>query len=288
MQDGLIQQWYDRKILAGGNLDLEISERLETFDLFLMLVSPDFLASDYCTQTEMGRILERNDAAEAIAVPIIVEPCDWKSTQLRHLKALPEDGKPVSVWPNPNSAYLDVAQELRRMLEASTEVSIVRSQESIPKGIPEQSRNSTYRVRQDFTSVERSKFRESAFLVIREYFRKSVKEIEQIDELQGQFVEMSIDSFSCTVINVALQSQTTHISVHMQTDRIRLGDITYVYMARAAPDSANGVISIHSDGFKLSLKANIDFTDQEKILSAEETAELLWEKFLEKAEVTRC
>ena len=117
-REGKIEAWFDREILAGGDLDAEIDEQLESCGLFLLLVSPDFLASDYCVGREMGRALERHHAGEAQVVPIIVQPCDWKSTRLRKLKALPQDGKPVSEWTNENNAYIDVIKELRRVLEA--------------------------------------------------------------------------------------------------------------------------------------------------------------------------
>lgn len=75
----------------------EFHSELEATDLFLFLVSPDFIASDYCVEQEMRRALERHDAGDARVVPIIVEPCNWTSMNaLRRLKAVPIDGKPVS------------------------------------------------------------------------------------------------------------------------------------------------------------------------------------------------
>ena len=78
-RDGRIDIWYDRKILAGGDIDQEISEQLETFTLFLPLVSPDFLASDYCYDQEMKRALKRHATREVRVIPIIIEPCDCKT-----------------------------------------------------------------------------------------------------------------------------------------------------------------------------------------------------------------
>ena len=60
-REGRIETWYDRNILAGGELDAEIERELEASDLFLLLVSPDFIASDYCVEREMRRALERRD-----------------------------------------------------------------------------------------------------------------------------------------------------------------------------------------------------------------------------------
>ena len=131
-REGQIDAWFDREILAGGELDAEIAEQLESCELFLLLVSPDFLASDYCVEREMERALERHHAGEARVVPIIVEPCDWasSSSSLRQLKVLPRDGKPVSEWTNENNAYVDVVKELRRILVADEAIPAVAQEET--------------------------------------------------------------------------------------------------------------------------------------------------------------
>ena len=98
-REGRIDAWFDRRIMPGDPIDIEIAGELETCGLFLMLVSPDFLASDYCVDRELRRALERNHAGEARVVPIIVEPSDWRSSPLGQLKALPRDGKAISEWP---------------------------------------------------------------------------------------------------------------------------------------------------------------------------------------------
>ncbi|MGH6821461.1 MAG: toll/interleukin-1 receptor domain-containing protein [Methylocella sp.] len=115
-REGSVAEWFDREILAGGPFDAEISEQLEACDLFLPLVSPDYLNSDYCYEREMTRALERHEVGDMRVVPIIIEPCDWKASPLRALKALPRDGKPVTEWTNQNNAFMDIVTELRRVL----------------------------------------------------------------------------------------------------------------------------------------------------------------------------
>ncbi|MDD9981589.1 MAG: toll/interleukin-1 receptor domain-containing protein [Gammaproteobacteria bacterium] len=114
-REGGIEAWFDRRILAGSEIDREIDERLESCELFLALVSPDFLDSDYCYSREMQRALERHEAGETRIIPIIIEPCDWLSTPLGQFKALPKDGRSIAEWDNSNAAYLDVVKELRRI-----------------------------------------------------------------------------------------------------------------------------------------------------------------------------
>jgi hypothetical protein len=115
VREGRITFWFDREITAGGILSRQITAQLDASDLFIPLVSPDFLGSDYCFQREMRRAADRRRRGLIMIAPIILEPCDWMSTILGRFKALPRDGKPISTWPNENEAFLDVVKELRRL-----------------------------------------------------------------------------------------------------------------------------------------------------------------------------
>src|SRR5215472_12123628 len=77
-RQGLISTWHDRKIPPGGAWADEINAHLETASIILLLVSPDFLASNYCYEIEMERALERQRSGEACVIPIILRPCDWQ------------------------------------------------------------------------------------------------------------------------------------------------------------------------------------------------------------------
>src|SRR4051794_5525163 len=85
-RDGGILQWHDRNIPPGGYVDREISAHLESSYLYLPLVTPDFLNSQYCYEKEMGRALERHIAGKMWIVPIILEPCDWQSSPLNQFR----------------------------------------------------------------------------------------------------------------------------------------------------------------------------------------------------------
>lgn len=52
---GLISPWYNRQILPGANRAEEIDQHIEQASIILLLVSTDFLASDYCYEIEMKR-----------------------------------------------------------------------------------------------------------------------------------------------------------------------------------------------------------------------------------------
>jgi len=115
----LISVWHDRKILPGQEWGQEIDKGLESADIILILVSADFLASDYAYSIEMTRAIERHQAGEAIVVPIILRPSDWQHSPLASLQALPAKGRPISNWSNRDQAWLDIAQGLRRLILGS-------------------------------------------------------------------------------------------------------------------------------------------------------------------------
>ena len=80
---GALQLWTDRRITAGTEWKGEIDENLERADLILLLVSADFMNSDYCYDIELKRALERHEAKEARVVPIIVRKVAWHSGAFR-------------------------------------------------------------------------------------------------------------------------------------------------------------------------------------------------------------
>src|SRR5690348_1130897 len=66
--------WYDADISPGMDWEHEIHKHLNTAQVILLLISPDFMASDYCYDKEMARAIERHDRGEATVIPVIVRP----------------------------------------------------------------------------------------------------------------------------------------------------------------------------------------------------------------------
>jgi internalin A len=106
---GLLETWSDRKITAGQEWEGEIDKELDRANIILLLISPDFIASNYCYDIEMKRAIERHEAKEARVIPIIVRDVDWDIPPLRKLKALPKDAKPVKLWSDKDTAWKSVA-----------------------------------------------------------------------------------------------------------------------------------------------------------------------------------
>jgi len=116
-RQGVITEWHDRQIEAGSDWAGEINAHLDSADIILMLVSDDFIASDYCYSVEMMRALERHERGEARVIPIILRPVDWESSLLGELQALPRNAKPVVKWGNRDDAFKNIAQEIRKVIK---------------------------------------------------------------------------------------------------------------------------------------------------------------------------
>src|SRR5947209_3541721 len=84
-RQGLISEWHDRQILAGDEWAADIDQHLETASIILLLISPDFFASDYCYGVELQRALERHQANEARVIPILLRPVSWEGTPFSKL-----------------------------------------------------------------------------------------------------------------------------------------------------------------------------------------------------------
>jgi internalin A len=112
---GLIAPWHDRRIEAGDDWKTQIDENLERADIVLLLVSADFIASEYCYEIEAKRALERHRTHATRVVPVIVRDVNWKLAPFAELQALPRDGKAVELWPNRSSAWRDVSEGIERI-----------------------------------------------------------------------------------------------------------------------------------------------------------------------------
>lgn len=116
---GVISEWHDRKVGAGREWAAEIDEHLNAAKIILLLISPDFLASDYCYDIEVKRALERHEAGEARVIPVILRSTDWKGAPFSNLQALPSNAKPVTSWADRDEAFLNIAQGIRKAAEES-------------------------------------------------------------------------------------------------------------------------------------------------------------------------
>ena len=118
-REGLILLWDDMHIDAGTEWEKAIHHHLKTAHMILLLISPDFMASEYCYGIEMQQALERYERKEVVVIPIILRPVSWQRAPFSKLQVLPKDATPVtsSKWHHPDEAFLDITENIRRIAE---------------------------------------------------------------------------------------------------------------------------------------------------------------------------
>jgi len=115
LEDDGVSIWYDGEILPGEEWDASIKKRLKVADIIILLVSIDFLTSDYVKGTELPTALNRHEAGECTVVPVIVRNCLWQK-KLGTLQALPKEAFPVENWSSRDSAYHNVVEGLDKVI----------------------------------------------------------------------------------------------------------------------------------------------------------------------------
>jgi len=112
---GLLQPWHDRKIVPSQEWNEAIDRYLNDAELVLLLVSKDFIASDYIWGRELKVAMARHETGAARVVPILVRAVDIEpeDAPFMKLQGLPTNLRPVTSWPNVDEAWTDVAKGLR-------------------------------------------------------------------------------------------------------------------------------------------------------------------------------
>ncbi|HTK07157.1 MAG TPA: FxSxx-COOH system tetratricopeptide repeat protein [Ktedonobacteraceae bacterium] len=132
-RNGLITTWHKRQIIAGTDWARVLDRHLNIASIILLLVSSDFLASDYCYGVEMEQAMKRHDAGEARVIPVILRPCDRKSAPFGKLQALPSNNIPITLWSNQDAAFADVAQGIREALRDIQHLAVSTPSSALPR-----------------------------------------------------------------------------------------------------------------------------------------------------------
>lgn len=286
-RQGVISVWHDRRIMAGQEIDHAISDNLETADIILLLVSSDFLASDYCYDREMTRAMERHAAGEAVVIPVILRASDWHHAPFGKLLATPTDGKPITLWPDRDQAFLEVARAIRGAAEmlrpkqptVRPVVPPVPPPLSImPNHAP---RSSNLRVTKQFTERDKDAFRVETFDYIARYFENSLNELSARNPgIDGNFRRIDANQFTSVIYRDG--RAVARCSIFMGTRGFG-GGIAYANNDSGAGNSFNESLTVEHDDqslFLRSLGMSMRGTADQK-LSQEGAAELYWAMFID-------
>lgn len=292
-RQGLLDFWSDRCIDPGEDLDESISAELAAADLFLPLISIDFLDSYYCSTVEMTHALQRHVERSAIVVPIILRPCAWKKEAFGGLKALPSEGKAVAKWPSLDDAFTDIINQLQAMLERkATEAKSAAAPASRAEPAPAarvagpsiasaRPRSSNLALPKTFNDVDRHDFLEHSFGYIQNFFENSLQELEARNKgITTRLMAMSPTSFKVTVFKDGKRVAGCTIR---STSSFGFG-IAYSGNENAADNSYNEMMSVGADENTLYLTAGMAMfhggSDPKKKLTDEGAAEHLWSMLL--------
>jgi tetratricopeptide (TPR) repeat protein len=95
--EGAFDLWDDRKIAAGDGWRTEIETAMESARAAVLLISADFLISDFIRGTEVPRLLQRRAQDGLRIIPLIVRPCPWRRVPwLSEIQGRPTDGRPLA------------------------------------------------------------------------------------------------------------------------------------------------------------------------------------------------
>lgn len=112
-----ISLWYDNMILPGKEIDEEIRAALQSSQIVLLLLSADYLTSNYCYQEEMEEAMNLRKAKKLVVIPIMLREVDLTGTPIDKIMSLPEDRKAVTQFRNEDVAFKNVADGIRKVVE---------------------------------------------------------------------------------------------------------------------------------------------------------------------------
>jgi hypothetical protein len=278
---GIIETWHDRRIPAGHTLVADIDAHLESANVILLLVSSDFLASEYCYDREMKRAMERHEGGSAIVIPVILRPCDWHDTPFGGLLAVPKDGRPITQWASPDEAFLDVVKAIKVALARRGAKRDSYSYTSRLATHPPHSpaiRSSNLRVAKQFSQLDKDRFLHEGFDYLAKFFENSVAELAARNPgIDQSFRRIDANRFTASAYRQGEKICRCAVFLGGIT-----GGIAYAMSDDAHAEGFNEALSVEADDRSLYFKAlgmQSPAQSREK-LSFEGAAELFWGLFI--------
>lgn len=284
-RQGIINAWHDRCIIGGSEVDIEISNHLKTANIILLLVSSDFLASDYCYDKEMTFAMNMHVKGNAVVLPVILRPCDWHSAPFGKLLATPKDGKAVIKHSTLDEAFLEITNEIKRIVQTFTTSSATKEVEKQPLPFKQDSsiRSSNLKIRKQFSDHDKDKFLDEAFDYIGKFFENSLEELQKRNShIQYRFKRIDSQTFTASVyVDGNVQSECM---IFYGGSSAFSKSISFSYSISQSKNSYNESLSIKDDGYSLYLsEMGMSFNhNKNQALTFEGASEFYWELFIKR------
>jgi hypothetical protein len=137
-QEGLLDLWDDRRIGAGEDWYQKIEEAIAKARVTVLLISADFLTSNFIVSEEVPRLLERKDKEGLRIFPVIIRPCAWKHVKwLARMNLRPMDGKSISSGDEHqiDADLAAIADEVAAIIESKTPKTPLETSPTAPEKI---------------------------------------------------------------------------------------------------------------------------------------------------------
>ena len=218
-----------------------------------------------------------------LSISVILRPCDWTHTDLSQYLVTPTDGRAVTLWPNRDEAFLDVAKSIRRAIEevgAANEP--LQVHEYIDEALQAQPaaelpRSSNLRLRKEFTEADKDQFSVDAFEYMERFFQGSLSELQARNHgIESKFRKVDGNSFTATIYQDGAKAAACSIRLGGM-----LGNgIAFSDGDKAPANSMNESLSVENDDQKLFLRPmgmpHFGFPEGNDTLSDEGAAENYW------------
>ena len=291
-RQGTIESWHDRRIIVGEEWAEEIDHYLNEADIILLLVSPYFIASDYCYNIEMARAMERHEKGETRVIPVILEPCRWQGMPFGKLQAVPTDGKPISKFPNLHDAFLEVVQAIEKAVETDIRRRSKPFQQTRKNTVSQnyavnnRPRSSNLGIRKHFTDHDRDTFLEESFEYIANFFENSLDELRSRNpEITTRFKRFDSSRFTAIIYREGTTASECRISLG---GGFGSNNINYSHNASNNDTSINEYLSVIDDGHALLLEPlgmPMLGQNRETRLSQQGAAEYFWGMLIQRLQM---
>jgi hypothetical protein len=211
-REGLIDLWHDGLLRPGEHLDPAVQAALAASDVVILLVSADFIASEYCYEQEMLRAFARQREGTVRVIPIILRPCQWKGVPignretLSEFVALPKDGKAVISWSDTDTAFDNAVGAIRDMLNVGGNGKNTQNRASgaltndAPARVSRTGSTSLLGIAAKPTDLDRDRFLRSGYNTTAALFEEKLAELKGSDaRIDTDFERIDSRSFAASV-----------------------------------------------------------------------------------------
>jgi hypothetical protein len=294
-RQGLIDSWHDRRIDAGNEFERDIDTNFLNADIILLLISPDFIASDYCYHIEMESSINRHNNGEAKVIPVILRQCHWQELPFGKLMATPKDGKPVTKFTSLDDGFFEVVDAIKSVLAKTNKNnhSIKKQNTNFPNTIittenplpSSKDRSSNLRIKRTFSDKEKDDALHKCFNYLSNFFENSLGELKTRNSLiETRFKQIDANSFEATIYMNGTKKCHCGIWISNGHSYFRENGILYSTQG-VTKNSINNSVSLKDDGYSLGFSLLNSFhyngqNDRDKLLNDEGVSENFWDEFI--------